>query len=307
MATLIISYDCEGLWGMLDILEELDPKKFNRENLLSIYQRLIELHEKYKIPATFAFVSAFVLNKEKFFNHIAKHGDAKCVHNWISEAFTKNKKFRDEDFFIPEIIEMIKQSELNHEIATQGFSHTVMTDDVNCKDIELELEGIGIFDDQYNIRTQTIIFPRNVVNHSFLKKSKNLIGYRRAPKNPFRNSLLKRIYSLLKEFIPFCGSEQHKTLDGKIEIPGDFFINWRSGLRKLVPIYITKKRFETALRHAIKNKGIVHIWLHPHNLITGHKQLLLLEELLSIAEKMITDGKVNVMTQEEFCFSCLRT
>jgi len=307
MATLIISYDCEGLWGMLDNLEELDPKKFNRENLLSIYQQLIGLHEKYKIPATFAFVSAFVLNKEKFLNHTAKYGDADCVHNWISKAFTKNKEFQDEDFFIPEIIEMIKRSEQNHEIATHGFSHTIMTDDVNCKDIELELEGVRIFDDQYNIRTQTIIFPRNVVNQSFLKKSKNLIGYRRAPKNPFRNSLLKRIYSLLKEFIPFCGSEQYEIRDDRIEIPGDFFINWRSGLRKFVPIYITKKRFENALRHAIKNKGIVHIWLHPHNLITGHKQLLLHEELLSIAEKMIRDGKVNVMTQEEFCSLCLRT
>jgi hypothetical protein len=51
-----------------------------------------------------------------------------------------------------------------------------------------------------------------------------------------------------------------------------------------------------ALNHAYKNNGIVHIWLHPHNLLSGKKQIELLHRLLTLAEKYRKKNLLEVLT-----------
>ena len=41
MGKLIISYDCEGIWGMMDKIDSLDKKIFNRNALMRLYQELL--------------------------------------------------------------------------------------------------------------------------------------------------------------------------------------------------------------------------------------------------------------------------
>ena len=66
MGKLIISYDCEGIWGMMDKIDSLDKKIFNRNALMRLYQELLVIHEKFNLKATFAFVGGFISSKEEF-------------------------------------------------------------------------------------------------------------------------------------------------------------------------------------------------------------------------------------------------
>tara|TARA_B100000686_G_C16762994_1_gene959975 strand:- start:1229 stop:2128 length:900 start_codon:yes stop_codon:yes gene_type:complete len=298
MAQLIISYDCEGVWGTLDHLEDLDTTVFNRQSLFSIYSDLLRLHEKYEFNATFAFVGAFIMPKEDFVAHLAEYPNAEKVSKWLLPMNSKSNKFRDQDFFIPELVNLVRDSDLKHEIATHGFSHVIMTDSIDESSLDFEVEGILKTAARHDIDVETIIFPRNIINHEFLNKADFIKAYRDAPINPFRGKFLKRIYSLAKEFFPFISSQILEHHNDKVKIPGDFFINWRSGLRKLVPIRLTVMRFRKAINHAIKTDGVVHLWLHPHNLATGHRQFELLERLLIEAKKYSDQGllKVNPKT-----------
>jgi peptidoglycan/xylan/chitin deacetylase (PgdA/CDA1 family) len=299
MAKIIISYDCEGVWGMADKLEKLDLSVFNHKSLIHIYMDLIKLHEKYNLRATFAFVGAFVSTKNEFLDTLNSYPNAVSSHKWIKSIATSKNNLTDEDIFIPEIMEVVTNSIVEHEIASHGYSHLIMNSDVDDESLDLELAGIKKVANKYKTKIKTFIFPRNVVNARFLDKAKFLVAFRKAPKSLFRNRILKRAYSLVKEFIPYSSSQLIEYYDKKVAIPGDFFINWRSGLRRYVPIWLTVFRFKMAVNHAVKNNGIVHIWLHPHNLATGKNQFFLLEKIFSVIKDYSKNELVAVCTQDE--------
>ena len=54
-----------------------------------------------------------------------------------------------------------------------------------------------------------------------------------------------------------------------VAIPAGFFFNWRFGLRRIVPPAVTELRWRNLLNRCAREGGVVHLWLHPHNLITG--------------------------------------
>ena len=62
----IISFDCESKWGMADNLSSVHDEMLTNENLIKIYQELIQLLDAYNMPATFGFVGALTM-ESKFF------------------------------------------------------------------------------------------------------------------------------------------------------------------------------------------------------------------------------------------------
>lgn len=299
MGSLIISYDCEGIWGMLDKLNSLDNNIFNRQSLIDVYKQIVKIHDEYNMNATFAFVGAFVSTREEFLNTLNEYDGAIALNNWYKPILETNCRFPEEDLHIPELLDIIKASTMEHEISSHGYSHVIMDKRLDAISLQAEISGIKSLMQNKNINISTIIFPRNIVNYQFLDKAEFITGYRAPPKSISSFRMTKRIYALLKEFIPFSRSEELTTYKNKLVIPGDFFINWRSGLRRFVPIWLTVFRFRMALNHACKNNGIVHIWLHPHNLLSGKKQIELLHRLLTLAENYRKKNLLKVLTQSD--------
>jgi hypothetical protein len=46
---------------------------------------------------------------------------------------------------------------------------------------------------------------------------------------------------------------------------------------------------------------VVHLWFHPHNLITGPSTATLLEAVLSEVATLRDAGKIQVLTQNQYC------
>ena len=66
--TFIISFDCEGKWGMIDNLSEQNSNLLTNERLNDTYSNIIDIMKIFDIKGTFAFVGAFTMTKEEFIN-----------------------------------------------------------------------------------------------------------------------------------------------------------------------------------------------------------------------------------------------
>ena len=98
MGKLIISYDCEGIWGMMDKIDSLDKKIFNRNALMRLYQELLVIHEKFNLKATFAFVGGFISSKEEFLEAFNKYPGAEAVNRWCKPVINSDNQFTEKIF-----------------------------------------------------------------------------------------------------------------------------------------------------------------------------------------------------------------
>ena len=48
------------------------------------------------------------------------------------------------------------------------------------------------------------------------------------------------------------------------------------------------------------NNGVVHLWFHPHNLLTGSGQIALFERCVNALSEEVDAGAIIVKTQAEF-------
>jgi peptidoglycan/xylan/chitin deacetylase (PgdA/CDA1 family) len=298
MGKVIISYDCEGLWGMLDKINQKSYSCLKTESIKKAYSEIYRLHEINHVSATFAFVAAFTLPYKIFADYLPNLKELPNIKSWLSGVDWKSSALQKDRWFMPDLIYKLKECSFNYEIASHGYTHVILTD---CTDNELAVEALGIktWAEYHELNLQTIVFPRNKINEKVFRYI-DLNGFRRAPKKFFLNPTLDCGYRLMREFYPFAKSEECITLDDNIlAIPGDFFINWRSGFRSLVPEKLTFKRAKYAIDHSIKNKGVVNFWLHPHNLITGKKQIDLLAEIIEYIAYRQKEGDIQSLTQAD--------
>ena len=86
-----------------------------------------------------------------------------------------------------------------------------------------------------------------------------------------------------------------------IKIPAGYFLNWQNGPRLIIPPTITVRRFNHLLDHAEKIGGVVHMWLHPHNLITGKNQVQLFNRVLQSVAQRQSQGSLSVLTMGQYC------
>ena len=96
-------------------------------------------------------------------------------------------------------------------------------------------------------------------------------------------------------------SQQSSMGNGIVKIPSGYLLNWRSGIRRLIPISVTEQRWRFAIKHAIDRKMVIHLWAHPHNFLTGHHQFKLFQSILKMVREAEDDNKISVMTQHEYC------
>ncbi len=303
----IISFDCESKWGMADRLSADHEKLFTEENLITAYESLLTTLEQSDIKATFAFVGAFTLEKSYFTQAWLSPLSKSAQHRkWLHRLMSDLEKGTEEGWFLPQALRMVLDSDAKHEAASHGFTHLPL-DTASESSAELEIAGIRDWMNVHGLKIDTFIFPRNRVSRNFDLSRLGITGYRDRPGKRGFFGVDSRLFNLLHEFYPFTPSQRliHCAQPGMVAIPGDFFLNWRNGLRRYVPVDLTVYRFRHALRHAARENGIVHLWFHPHNLLTGSGQNALFEGCVDALSEEAGAGAIIVKTQAEFVASIL--
>ena len=159
----IISFDCEGKWGVSDRLTSYHDSYITNHNLIIIYQKLVKLLSKYEIIGTFAFVGALTLSEQEcsenkdLFSPRLFNGS-----NWLEPFLNQYNIGNTDGWLCPEIFDII--SNASHEIATHGFCHVPFSEGAISLDaIKNELTAINAWRKIKGVRANTLVFPRNII------------------------------------------------------------------------------------------------------------------------------------------------
>lgn len=290
----ILSLDCEGKWGVADVLDKRHRRDLCTERLSWAYRAILKVLEEYRLPATFAFVGAFTQSPRDFASirpRIEALGGA--AQAYLAPALRDIDDSGGAGWHGPDLLSNVLDSRVGHEIALHGVTHVPWT---SLDETGAAAEMALFRDLQGPIReSRTFVYPRNLVAHVDVLARHGFAGYRTARSGRWR------FRSLMSEFNLFAKPQDPLPSREIVNIPAGFFLNWRSGLRRLVPPAVTTLRARRLLRAAANTGGIVHYWLHPENVASAPSTLQLLAALAGEVARARDAGDCEVMTQLGYC------
>jgi peptidoglycan/xylan/chitin deacetylase (PgdA/CDA1 family) len=278
----ILSFDCEGKWGIADHLRPEHDALLSGGRLTEAYGWIAALLAETEVPATFAFTELMLLDPAA----LAALPGAEIAARlpYTSAAFAEIAAGRFDGWSLPEVAALVAD---RHEIATHGVTHAPWGE-IDAAQARFELSLTA------RAPGQTFIFPRNQVAHVEVLAEAGFTGYRLGP--PPRS----RAVSLLQEANLASRSEPVPSAAVPQPIPAGYFINWRSGPRRLVPPALTRARARRILNHAARTGGVAHFWTHPENIASAPGTLVNLRAVIEEAVKLRDAGRIEIQTQRDF-------
>lgn len=298
-ARFILSFDCEGKWGMADDAAMASNNPINGDSLTKAYTQIFEILERHKIAATFALVGLFAGGYEQYVDSRGELLDSKPHRDWLKVPERSFAAGFQDGWFYPELVNQIK-ARGNHEIASHSFTHLPLHNGGVAKESFLtELKFVNQWKAQNSVELSTFIYPRNQIKFEEQLSNFDFLGYRQCD---IQNSAYANRFQILQDECNIGRkSDKHSVSTRPIAIPPGTFLNWRHGPRRIIPKWVTLKRWSNVLDHAVFSGGVAHLWLHPHNLITARGQVELFEDAISRVAKAQNSGLINSVTQAEYC------
>lgn len=295
----IVSLDCEGKWGMADSLRPYHQELTDRA-LAEVYQYFVSTFRRYEIPATFAYVMAFTLTpveRERFRDRLSPQ--AGVDDQWMEHFWRAQARGDYEGWFQPAALELVRQDG-RHEIACHSFCHRPLDDATTSEAAaRAELAAAGEVARIKQVSLKTFIFPRNAVGNLNVLTERGYLGYREALRRPA--GVAGRVVNLGAEFNVAAGGQRTKLPrpDGLVPIPAGHFFNWRFGARRSVPVAVTIARWKHMI-NSVREGQVVHLWLHPHNMITAPETKIAFEAVLEYAARQRDKGQLKIVTQQQY-------
>lgn len=292
--SLLISLDCEGKWGFSDDPRIVDDTAISDSRLRDAYDFLFRSLEKHGLKATFAIVGLFAAGREKTVQFIREVGGEPGYQQWLTVPRLAMSSGRAEGWFLEDLPGRVMATS-QHELASHGYSHLPFTfPEANELTVRHELAKMESISRDLNWGIESMVYPRNAVAYSEILGEYGIRRYRTSTEPV---TFLERSWSLVGELNVWTASDQEPGSDGMIS--AGRFLNWRSGPRRIVPSRTTFLRWRNICRHAAKSGGCAHLWFHPHNLITGHRQYELVSEVFAEAGRFVQRRELRSLTFKE--------
>ena len=295
-AGFTLSLDCEGLWGMADQPKVVNAGLICDASLAQAYGLISRLLDVNEIKATCAFVSAFAAGPEALLAHIPLLRElAFQSPAWFAQVLPAIEGGRTDGWFGVTFYAALRAA--GHEMAWHGATHLSLADHTSADAVALELQLAARLFEALGHSPQTIVFPRNLVGHLDQLQRAGFQTYRAGPPAGFTG----RLSGLINEWNVLDGRVQAKPYmqHGWHISPAGFFLNWPSGARSLVPIAVTVSRWKSLLRAAVEQGGYVHMWFHPHNLITAPAMQGAFEQIMKEVGHLVRSGDMVSLTMSE--------
>lgn len=298
--TFIISFDCEGKWGMADHLSPSDHAALTDRSLDQVYCDLAAMLDRYAAPATFAFVMALLLDQDERDEFAELLRPTHEGDDWMGHVVREQAR-GPLGWFQPSTFDHVSKSGL-HETACHGFSHRSLGEgEISVEAARKDIGAAIAVAERKQVTLETMVFPRNRVGNLATLKEMGFIGYRT---RKTRHSLLPtKLADLVEEFDMSASAQARDgpSALGLVPIPHGHFFNWRHGKRRLVPPAITVRRWTAMIDDAAASDGVAHLWMHPHNFITGPGTWGPFEKVLRHAADLRDAGKLSILTQADYC------
>jgi peptidoglycan/xylan/chitin deacetylase (PgdA/CDA1 family) len=290
---------------MADRITDYHQTFFTNTNLSRAYSNLLRVLDNKNLKATFAFVGAFTMSADEYYEQRELFGDSHAARIWLKRFVQDVNSGVYDGWFTPQLLQAVI-ADGRHEIASHGFSHLSFNEAMtSVEDAEHELQAMTSISRQKGFTPKTFVYPRNDIGYRHLLQAFGYVGFRDYLQAPRWAS--GRVGSLAREFNLFQTSQPHSAREPLISLPPGYFLNWRFGMRQAVPLAITSKRWQSIIDDAVRRRTVAHMWLHPHNLIDGNRQVYLLDRILHyVSQKIHNDEMINC-TQVEYTSAVIHT
>ena len=296
--TFTLSLDTELIWGVVHW-----ARKEHEQSVLKareIISELLELMDKYHIPATWAVVGHLFLDKCEIRGG-RKHADMpRPNYSWLKEDWydvdpATNLK-ADPLFYGKDIVEKIISTKTKHEIGCHGFSHIIF-DERGCSAevADAELKKCRQLAQSFGITLSSMVFPQNSIGHLKILKENGFKCYR-GPEPLWYEKYPKLVRKAVHPIDVALAVkppvvEPIQALPGLWNIPGSMLYLSCDGIRGMVPVSARVAKAKKGIDLALQEKKIFHLWFHPFNIASNMQQMLAgIEEIFSYAERKKSEG-----------------
>lgn len=288
----IISLDTELIWGIVHTDADASVLIANEKHCRDATDTLLNLFEKYNIPATWAVVGHLFLDHCEKEDGIPHRNMPRVKEDWYScDPCTDIK--RDPLFYGIDIIEKILSSPVKHEIGYHSFSHVIFSE-CSREVAEAEIkEGIKLAK-QFGITFKSFVFPQDKVGHIDILRNhgfKIYRGKRARHVSETHNIIFRKIGGGIDKLIAL--PVEPKGRDGIWGIPSSMV--FQDSLFHFTLIL----RARVGINKAIREKKFFHIYLHPQALLSQSSLAGKLDKLLAFVAKKRNEGKLQVTTMGE--------
>lgn len=274
----VISLDFELHWGGAEKWN-LQSKETYFLNTRKIIPEILELFGQNNIRATWATVGfLFAKNKEQMekFSPVLKPtytNNRLSYYTYFDQV--GNDELEDPFHFGASLIEKIIQTK-GQEVSSHTFSHYYCNEEGQTPEqFEADLRTAqAIALENFNIKLESLVFPRNQYNNSYLKVVKRQ-GIKIVRTNPnvwfWQKSFGKitPVFRALDTLLSISSTLTFDEIDLKwqnevLKLPASrFFRPYREKEKSIQSRKLN--RIKSEMTYAAKNNRIYHLWWHPHN------------------------------------------
>jgi peptidoglycan/xylan/chitin deacetylase (PgdA/CDA1 family) len=277
---LVISLDFELHWGVRD---KCAPDGPYRENLLGARKAIpliLDLFEEFGIAATWATVGFLFAESRREREEFSPAIRPQYVDTRLDPYSEPTGENEDDDplhYAASLIAQIAKRSK--QEIATHTFSHYYCQEPGETREaFAADLASAVAIAQCRGINARSIVFPRNQFRPGYedLLKEAGVACYRgNEPHWMYRSrprsqeTLAVRAPRLLDHYVSLSGSkvvrwDEILQPNGLCDIRSSMFLRPYSTQRKSFES-IRFRRIAGGIRAAAEQRGIFHLWWHPHN------------------------------------------
>ncbi|MCI0619606.1 polysaccharide deacetylase family protein [Candidatus Wolfebacteria bacterium] len=279
-----ISIDYEYAWGYADLFPSPDDvERIHGES--AITKRLIELFERYRIPATWAIVGHLLEPRHE--------GDADPA--WF-----------DQD----NLIERIAASPVGHEIGCHSYTHIVYDGTVTARtEVERDMQEAHRVHIARGFPFHSFVFPRNREGYHAILKQHGIICFRGSRRVWY--GLLPHTLRPLGRGIDYWLPTTHVSVprrhtSGLVNIPESLLFVSRKGVQRMLPARQAYRKVVWCLNRAVKQRRVFHLWFHPSNFsYDTDTQFVIFERVLAYAAELQKEGRLACMTMGAVGDACI--
>lgn len=300
-AVFVLSLDCEGLWGMADSEKTMSSGIITSAALTDAYRFLDRTLDRAGIRATAAFVSAFASERDAVQAVLPDLKNlAELQPDWFRLLLPRLQAADATSLDGLEGHQFWKMlAAAGHEMGWHGSTHMPLTEKTSGEAVDIELLLARHFGNALGQFPRSVVFPRNRIGHLGRIKAAGFETYRESRADS--RGLTMKLSSLAREYMVWDKGDDAvpRTSNGWAVSPAGHFLNWPSKIRAMVPIGVTIRRWQSMLRHAAKHGKCVHMWFHPHNLITAPAMRIAFTAIMDEVRTLEAAGDIISLTMAD--------
>jgi hypothetical protein len=286
MAKFLFSLDCELGWGEPDPPDSRwDALRADPSYGRDTYKKILDIFREYKIPATWAFVGHLFLDGCTPSTHY--------VNNRIEKYDPYTNISKSPLYYADDLVSMVYDDEINHEIAAHSFSHTPYTK-LSEEEARQDVQNLIDIAESNRYEFTSFVFPKDQIAHTDILSEHGFSVYRGEIKgtNHTYKSGFRALMKNPKQFIN-CPSTKPVTDDR-----GLVRLSTSRLLRDERWWFLQPRRLKKGITSMDPNSHI-HLTVHPHNFIYDNNLFRTFDSVLSIVDDMRKKNQIKIATMGE--------